>query len=179
MSKGWLFAKGFQRGLKGARRSPAISVAPSPPNTTPRRSDPQINHPPVRLCMMNLPRVSSLAVLVILVGVSACGCMSQETVVSDEEKARVLEYADPIADNVLLGFDEGKYTVYREFVTSRLGFYVSRDNPVVTERGEYITVTYRANFEREDGVSLRLVFRKGDESHQLSGLWFDSPMLRS
>jgi hypothetical protein len=69
--------------------------------------------------------------------------------------------------------------MYREFVTSRLGLYVSRDNPVVTERGEHITVTYRANFERQDGVSLRLVFRKGDESHQLSGLWFDSPMLRS
>ncbi|WP_241481343.1 DUF3887 domain-containing protein [Methanoculleus sediminis] len=129
--------------------------------------------------MMNLSRVLALAVLVILAGVSACGCMSQETLVSDEEKARVLEYADPIADDVLLGFDEGKYTVYREFVTSRLGLYVSRDNPVVTERGEYITVTYRANFEREDGVSLRFIFRKGDESHQLSGLWFDSPMLRS
>ncbi len=129
--------------------------------------------------MMDLPQVSPLAVLVILAVVCACGCISQETVVSDKEKARVLEYADPIADNVLLGFGEGNYTMYREFVTSRLGLYVSRDNPVVTERGEYITVTYRANFEREDGVSLRFVFRKGDESHQLSGLWFDSPMLRS
>jgi hypothetical protein len=129
--------------------------------------------------MMDFPQVSLLAVLVILAAVFACGCMSPETVVSDEEKGRVLEYADPIADNVLLGFDDGNYTMYREFVTSRLGLYVSRDDPVVTERGEYITVTYRANFEREDGVSLRFVFRKGDESHQISGLWFDSPMLRS
>lgn len=129
--------------------------------------------------MMDFSQVSVLAVLVILAAVSACGCIDQETVVSGKEKAQVLEYADPIADNVLLGFDEGNHTMYREFVASRLGLYVSRESPVVTERGEYITVTYRANFEREDGVSLRFVFRKGDESHQLSGLWFDSPALRS
>ncbi len=106
--------------------------------------------------------------------------MSLETVVSDEEKAEVLAYADPVADNILQGFDESNYTMYyREFVTSRLGVYVSRDNPVVTERGEYITVTYRAEFEREDGVNLRFVFQKDDESHRLHGLWFNSPMLRS
>ncbi len=129
---------------------------------------------------MNLSPIQVLAALVVLAGVCACGCMSQETVVSDEERVRVLEYADPIADNVLQGFDESNYTMYyREFVTSRLGVYVSRDNPVVMERGEYITVTYRADFEQEDGVDLRFVFRKDDDSHRLYGLWFNSPMLRS
>ncbi len=95
-------------------------------------------------------------------------------------EVRVPAYADPIAGNLLLGFNEGNYTMeYREFVTSRLGCYVSRGDPVVTERGEYITVTYRANFEREDGVNIRFVFQKDDESHRLHGLWFNSPMLRS
>jgi hypothetical protein len=49
----------------------------------------------------------------------------------------------------------------------------------VTDTGEYIAVNYSAEFEREDGVNLRFVFRKGDESHRLYGLWFNSPMLRS
>ncbi len=76
-------------------------------------------------------------------------------------------------------FVTSRIGLYSEFVTSRLGVYRSRESPVVTEKGEYITVTYRADFEREDGVSLRFVFRKDDESHRLCGLWFDSPMLRS
>jgi hypothetical protein len=125
--------------------------------------------------------------------------MSQETVVSDDVKAEVLAYADPIADNLMQGFNEGNYTMYsrdfgaemrqtldeaafeqnREFVTSRIGLYESRSEPVVTETGEHIAVTYRAKFEREDGVTLRLVFQKGDDSHRLHGLWFNSPMLRS
>lgn len=144
-------------------------------------------------------RLSHVLILVVFAAVLACGCMSQETVVSGDEAAQVLAYADPIADNVMQGFNEGNYTTYsrdfgpemrqaldeaafeqnREFVTSRVGLYESRGEPVVTETGEYIAVTYKAAFEREDGVALRFVFKKGDESHQLSGLWFNSPMLRS
>ncbi|MCM2466898.1 DUF3887 domain-containing protein [Methanoculleus sp. CWC-02] len=125
--------------------------------------------------------------------------MSQETVVSEEVKAEVLAYADPIADNLMQGFNEGNYTIYsrdfsaemrqgldeaafeqnREHVTSRIGLYESRRDPVVTETGEYIAVTYKGEFEQEDGVALRFVFRKGDESHRLYGLWFNSPKLRS
>ncbi|WOX55660.1 MULTISPECIES: DUF3887 domain-containing protein [unclassified Methanoculleus] len=148
--------------------------------------------------MMNYPQVSVLAALVLLLAVSASGCMSQETVVSDERRAQVLAYADPIADNLLSGLNDGNYTIYsrdfddemkramdkaafektREFITSKIGLYDSRRDPVVTETDELITVTYKAAFEREDGVDLRFVFRKDDESHRLSGLWFTSPMLR-
>ncbi len=148
---------------------------------------------------MNIPRIPLLVALLILAAVAASGCMSQETVVTGEEAAEVLAYADPIADNVMQGFNEGNYTIYsrdfsaemrqgldeaafeqnREHVTSRIGLYESRRDPVVTETGDYIAVTYRAKFEQEDGVALRFVFRKGDESHQLHGLWFNSPKLRS
>lgn len=148
---------------------------------------------------MRLSHVSFLVVLVILAAVLTCGCMSQETVVSGEEAAEVLAYADPIVENVMQGFNEGNYTIYsrdfgpemkqaldeaafeqnREDVTSRIGLYESRSDPVVTETGEYIAVNYRAAFEQEDGVALRFVFQKGDESHRLHGLWFNSPKLRS
>ncbi len=60
---------------------------------------------------MNLPKIPLLAALLILAGVCTCGCMSQETVVSDEEKMRVLAYAEPIADSLLQGFNEDNYTM--------------------------------------------------------------------
>ncbi|KAF5035218.1 hypothetical protein DSECCO2_587930 [anaerobic digester metagenome] len=148
---------------------------------------------------MNLRQIPLLTALLLLAAAAACGCMAQETVVSDDVKAEVLAYADPIAGNVMQGFNEGNYTIYsrdfspemrqaldeaafeqnREFVTSRIGLYESRTDPVVTETGEYIAVTYRGEFEREDGVALRLVFQKDDPSHRLHGLWFTSPKLRS
>ncbi|WP_243669571.1 DUF3887 domain-containing protein [Methanoculleus chikugoensis] len=144
---------------------------------------------------MSRSQIPLLAVLVVLAAVSICGCMGQETVLSGEEAAEVLVYADPIAENVMQGFNEGNYTVYsrdfspemkqaldeaafeqnREEVTSRIGLYESRSDPVVTETGDYIAVTYRAKFEQEDGVALRFVFLEGDASHQLHGLWFNSP----
>jgi hypothetical protein len=147
---------------------------------------------------MHLPKIPLLVAL-LLAAVSASGCMSQETVVSDDVKAEMLAYADPIADNVMQGFNEGNYTMYsrdfspemrqaldeaafeqnREHVTSRIGLYESRSDPIVTETGEHIAVNYRAKFEQEDGVALRFVFRKGDPSHRLHGLWFNSPKLRS
>lgn len=125
--------------------------------------------------------------------------MGQDTVVSGEAAAEVLTYAEPIADNVMQGFNEGNYTAYsrdfspemkqalgeaafernREEVTSRIGLYESRSDPVVTETGEFIAVTYRATFEQEDGVALRFVFKMDDPSHLLHGLWFNSPKLRS
>jgi hypothetical protein len=148
---------------------------------------------------MNLSPILILAVLAVLAGVCVCGCTSQGVVVSDQERAAVIAYADPIADNLLQGFNENNYTMYsrdfgpemkaaldeaafeqnREFVVSRIGLYESRGSPVVTKSGEFIAVSYPAKFEKEAGVNVRLVFRMGDESHQLSGLWFQSPELNS
>lgn len=147
---------------------------------------------------MNLSPVHLLAALAILAGVCISGCTGQDTVITGEERTAVLAYADPIADTLLQGFSENNYTLYsrdfgpemkksldeaafsqnREFVVSRIGLYESRGEPVVTERSEYVAVNYPAAFEREDGVNVRLVFRKGDEEHLLSGLWFTSPALQ-
>lgn len=147
--------------------------------------------------MMNLSPIQVLAMLAIITGVCACGCTTQETVVPEEERTSVGVYADPVADNLLQGFNENNYTRYsadfgpemkaaldeavfeqnRDFVVSRIGLYVSRGSPVVTESGGYIAVNYPAKFEREDGVNVRLVFRKDDTTHWLSGLWFQSPKL--
>ncbi|NLZ29653.1 MAG: DUF3887 domain-containing protein [Methanomicrobiales archaeon] len=144
-------------------------------------------------------RAPFLAALILLLAVSACGCMDRESAIAGEEAAQVLSYADPIAENLLTGLNEDNYTTYsrdfspemrqeldrasfeqsREFVTSRIGLYESKSDPVVTEAGDYVAVTYKAEFEQESGVDVRFVFKKDDASHQLQGLWFNSPKLRS
>jgi hypothetical protein len=62
---------------------------------------------------MNLSRIPLLTALLLLAAVAACGCMSQETVVSDGVKAEVLAevlaYADPIADNLMRSVQEGDW----------------------------------------------------------------------
>ncbi len=115
---------------------------------------------------MNLSPLQVLVALAVIAGVCACGCTSQEIVVPDEERTAVLVYADPIADNLLQGFNEHNYTMYsrdfgpemmaaldeaafeqnREFVVSRIGLYESRGSPFVTETGEFIAVYYPASF---------------------------------
>ncbi len=148
--------------------------------------------------MMKIPWALLPAVLATF-RVLTAGCIGQNAELPAGEAAEVLAYAEPIADNLLLGFNENNYTQYsqdfspqiregltearfagtRENVVSRIGLYVSRGSPVVTQSGDYIAVNYKADFEREQGVDVRVVFRKGDPSHQIHGLWFNSPKLRS
>jgi hypothetical protein len=149
-----------------------------------------------RFHRMNVPLLPLLVALILAVSVS--GCIGQETVLSGEEAAEVLAYAEPVTENLLDALNEGNYTAYsrdfstemkeaideaafeqnREFIISRIGLYEARGNPVVTEAGDYVAVTYQAKFEREDGVVLRFVFKEDDPTHRLHGLWFNSPMLR-
>ncbi|HOU80900.1 MAG TPA: DUF3887 domain-containing protein [Methanoregulaceae archaeon] len=118
---------------------------------------------------------------------------------SPEEQARVIAFANPITDNLLDGFNQNNYTQYsrdfssemkqgldekvfeqnRALVVSKVGSSVSRGDPVVTGSGEFLVVNYKADFEQEQGVDVRVVFRKGDDTHQVYGLWFNSPKLRS
>lgn len=147
---------------------------------------------------MNLSQTSIFVALLLIFAVSACGCTGQDSVISGDDAAQVLAYAEPIAGNLFAGFNEDNYTMYsrdftpnmkqtldegafkqhREDVTSMIGLYKSRESPVVTDDGEYIYVTYMADFERKDGVDTQFTFQKDDELHQLHGLWFNSPMLR-
>jgi hypothetical protein len=138
-------------------------------------------------------------ILAAMFAVVACGCLNVELPVSEEEQAQVVAFANPITDNLLQGFNQGNYTMYsrdfssemkqaldvtdfeqnRALIISKIGLPVSRGEPVVTQIGEYLAVNYKSDFEHEQGVDVRVVFKKGDESHQIYGLWFNSPKLRS
>ncbi len=119
------------------------------------------------------------------------GCGSVAQTVSDEVKESVLAFGEPKTDNLLAGLKENDYAKFSadfdadmlaalpesgfaDLKTDRdiaLGDYVSREVVNVTRDGDFYTVFYLAQFEKQSDVILRVVFRVG-EPHQVSGLWF-------
>jgi len=55
---------------------------------------------------------------------------------------------------------------------SKLGLYISREVNSVVQTGEFYAVIYDAEFEKDDAVIVRVVFRV-TEPHEISGLWFN------
>lgn len=138
---------------------------------------------------MNKFYVVLLAVLVTSVMV-ACG--SKQTLLTGEEQETVLAFSESRTDNLVAGMNANDYAVFskdfsQEMLDSmtesefaklkadrdaKLGLYVSRTVNNVVQVGDYYAVNYDAVFEKDDAVSMRLVFRM-DEPHEVSGLWFN------
>lgn len=89
------------------------------------------------------------------------------------------KYSRDFSIEMRKGLDERVFEENRDMILSKIGPYVSRGDPVVTESGEYLIVRYLGRFVQEQDVEIKVVFRKGDDSHQVYGLWFNSPKLRS
>lgn len=138
---------------------------------------------------MNKFYVVLLAVLVTSVMV-ACG--SKQTLLTGEEQETVLAFSESRTDNLVAGMNANDYAVFskdfsQEMLDSmtesefaklkadrdaKLGLYVSRTVNNVVQVGDYYAVNYDAVFEKDDAVSIRLVFRM-EEPHEVSGLWFN------
>ena len=116
----------------------------------------------------------------------------------DEAEVRV--YADPISESILQAFNSHDYEsfisdmdqtmraaftmhVFNETVTVtnvKIGDYVSKEYWKSERSGGYISAYYRARFTGEaSDVTVRVVFSEDSGRHYVSGLWFDSPNLRS
>ena len=124
---------------------------------------------------------------------AACGG-SQETVLSGEEKEAVLAYSEGKTDTMMAGMKAGDYAAFSEDFDQamrnamseaafgkfkqdydgKIGTYVSREVKRVTQSqsGDYVAVIYDTVFEKDDAVTMRVVFRAGDP-HEISGLWFN------
>ena len=133
--------------------------------------------------------------LIMLVFVS--GCTSQ-TFIEGEEKDQWFQIATPMAENILQSLNDNDYEGYtsdfsetmrnampeekfneiRDLISSKIGNYVSFEPSTVFEAGEFVSVNFAAEFEEEKGVTLRIVFRRGDEEYKIEGLWTDSLKLR-
>ena len=123
----------------------------------------------------------------------ACGG-AKETELSGEEKDAVLAYSEAKTENMMAGMKAGDYAVFsqdfdqamlnamssdafgklKQNYDGKLGTYVSRkvNRVMQSESGKFVAVVYDAVFEKDDAVSVRVVFR-ADDPHQISGLWFN------
>lgn len=138
-----------------------------------------------------------LLVCAVFGSLAGCSAMPQVTTLEGAERNDAVTLADPVADNVFAGMNEGDYTKFaRDFDTTmakalnekafdemmqtfdeRLGKYQSREVTKVERVDQVVVVHYSADFEKESDVSVSLSVRESDPP-QVAGLWFDSPKLR-
>lgn len=127
--------------------------------------------------------------LLSMVGLSACS--QQERILSAEESAPVLAYAEAKTTNMLAGIQSGDYVVFsrdfddamlkalpadkfvafRDDARAKIGDFQSRTVDSVRQSGEFVAVVYAAKFTANDKVTLRVVFRVA-EPHQIGGLFY-------
>lgn len=139
--------------------------------------------------MKNKIYISLLAL--ILTGLFAA-CGSQGVTLSDVDREAVLAFSESKTDNLLAGMNAGDYAVFskdfdadmskamtesqfadlKQDRDAKLGLYLSRQVNSVVEQGGFYVVIYAAEFEKDDNVTMRVVFRV-EEPHQVSGLWFN------
>ncbi len=140
-----------------------------------------------------MKRILVLLLAICLAG-SLAGCKNlRATELTGDERDAVLAFSEPATDDIVTGLKSGDYAVFsKDFDKSmkyamqegafqyfkqdrdaKLGSYVSRKVKNVARGGDGLyTVIYDTVFEREKDVIMRVVFR-GEEPHQVSGLWFD------
>jgi hypothetical protein len=120
------------------------------------------------------------------------GCGSNDTTLTGADREAILSFSESKTDNLLAGMNANDYASFSrdfdqamlnamsqsQFDTfkkdrdSKLGAYVSRQVNSVTQSGSYYAVIYDAIFEKDDAVTMRVVFSTSDP-HEISGLWFN------
>ncbi len=143
--------------------------------------------------MLTLKRTLGI-LLMLLFGVA---CASGAQPVAGAERDAVITYAEPLTDNLMAGFNNGDYATFaRDFddpmkkamdqsafnstratLMDKIGAYVSRQVSAVQKQDAFVIVLYSAKFEKDDNVTMRVVFEQAG-AHPVAGLWFDSPKLR-
>jgi hypothetical protein len=140
--------------------------------------------------MKNTQKIRGLILITIAV-ILLAACKPQDKTLTGAEQEAVLGFSEAKTDNLLAGMDQNDYAVFSkdfdaamlkamtndQFTTmkqdrdSKLGGYVSRQVNSVVQSGDFYVVIYDAKFEKEDQVTLRVVFQVA-EPHSISGLWF-------
>jgi hypothetical protein len=138
---------------------------------------------------MNKTKFTWLAIIFVVI---LSGCGTSETTLTGPDQEAVLAFSEAKTDTLLAGmnandyaafsadFDqamldamtESSFATFKQDRDAKLGLYVSRQVKTVVQSGDFYAVIYEAEFEKEDSVTVRVVFRAA-EPHEVSGLWFD------
>lgn len=143
-----------------------------------------------------MEKIKSIFCLCFLTAILS-GC--NRTTLSGPERDAVLQYANPMVESILAGYNERDYAKYSKnfdeamknalpekvfnetssLIDSKIGKFISRDIKEVYKENQYIVVLYNGKFEKEDGVEIKLVTQTIENQKVVSGLWFNSPKLRN
>jgi hypothetical protein len=138
-----------------------------------------------------------LLTLILLIAFTGCNTAPKPTTLDGQARDDALAYSEPIADNLFAGLVAGDYATFakdfdpamakamdekafaslKQMFDSKIGAYQSREVVQVDRLQNIVIVTYKAKFENEDAVSVRVNLRDGTPP-QVAGVWFDSPKLR-
>ena len=141
---------------------------------------------------MKIEKKVSILFLVAFIFSLLAGCGSQATALTEEDQDAVLAYSEGKTDNLLAGLNANNYTMFSQDFDqdmlkampqpefdklkkdrdAKLGLYISRKVNSVLQIGDFYAVIYDAQFEKDDAVTVRVVFRLA-EPHEVSGLWFN------
>ena len=120
-------------------------------------------------------------------------CVEEGPVVVEpmgEEGQRILNYADPVVDELFQAFNEAEYGEFsryfdenmksqirksvfldmRDTLVLKMGLYQSRALVRITREGSYEAVFYSADFEKEENVQVKVVFKEFRGERLISGL---------
>ncbi|MFH1294932.1 MAG: hypothetical protein ABIH90_03275 [Candidatus Aenigmatarchaeota archaeon] len=135
-----------------------------------------------------------IAILLLLAALAVSGCIRQPDNITQEERAAVYNYAGPIVDSMMAGFNDGNYTrfsanfgnVLQSFMTEdhfhtlvndttkELGLYVSKGQVSLEKDNGLYTLTYVTDWEKKDVVQLSVMFRVDDPYHKVESFAINS-----
>jgi len=138
-----------------------------------------------------------LAVLAAALLLAGCGTAPQPQILSEAEAKAFAEQVDGKTANILTALSnhdlagytrdmdaqmkqasEPRFEESFQVIIGTIGKYVSHQMVRVEVNGQYRAAVYDARFEKEEHVTVRVVYSLAESEPKISGLWFDSPKLR-
>ncbi len=130
--------------------------------------------------------------ITVLASLLLAGCSGEAgTKLEGKEADKVMEYVDPITENMLAGLvandyatfakdfndemrtsiDQAKFEALARQLNDQIGAYQSRSIDSVTDYGKMVTAQYKSVFTKTDKVNIVVTVTK-EEPHQVTGLYF-------
>jgi len=143
-------------------------------------------------------RIVRANLLLVIIGILLTACAPAVATLAPAEQDAFAREIDPIVEETLTGLSNDDYEqharyfddemrdrvdpivtfpqVYDEIIGT-VGAYQSHRLMSVEEQNLYRIATYDVSFTNDPHVTAQFIFWESDETHQITGLWFDSEML--
>jgi hypothetical protein len=103
-----------------------------------------------------------------------------ESILTAANKDDYSAYSKDFSDKMKEAITESNFKLQNKLIKDKIGSYESKEFVKLQNKGEYITVIYKAKYSNEPKeVMVTITFRNGDDAHKVEGLFMTSPKLAS